>query len=170
MKKLKELLNNKQTTDILFLFTAIVYALVLCRGLLFKYVKVSELFSPDRFEYIGYNLIPFNGSGFDFRLDLILNTFMFIPFGFMLAMKSKNNLKSFILLLIPFAASLIFESLQYILHLGAADITDVIMNTTGSFIGFIVYFVIYKIFINKPDRFFTFAMFAIAIFALFLLY
>ncbi len=170
MKKLKELLNNKQTTDILFLFTAIVYALVLCRGLLFKYVKVSELFSPDRFEYIGYNLIPFNGSGFDFRLDLILNTFMFIPFGFMLAMKSKNNLKSFMLLLIPFAASLIFESLQYILHLGAADITDVIMNILGGFIGFVIYFIINKLFGNKPDKFFTFAMSAIAIFALFLLY
>ena len=170
MKKLKELLNNKQTINILFLFTTIVYALVLCRGLLFKYVKFSELFSPDRFEYIGYNLIPFNESGFDFRLDLILNTFMFVPFGFMVAMKSKNNIKSFTLLLIPFATSIIFESLQYILRLGAADITDVIMNTLGSFIGFIIYFIINKIFGNKPDKFFTFAMSAVAIFALFLLY
>ena len=170
MKKLKELLNNQQTTNILFIFTAIVYALVLCRGLLFKYIKISELFSPDRFEYIGYNLIPFNGSGFDFRLDLILNTFMFIPFGFMIAMKSKKSLRSFSLLLIPFAASIIFESLQYILHLGAADITDVIMNTSGSIIGFVIYFIINKIFSNKTDKFFTFVMSAVAIFALFLLY
>lgn len=170
MKKLKEWLTDQRTTNILFIFTAIVYALVLCRGLLFKYVKVTELFSPGRFEYIGYNLIPFNGAGFDFRFDLILNTLMFIPFGFLIAMKSKKNLKSFTLLLIPFAASVIFESLQYILHLGAADITDIIMNTSGSIFGFVTYFIINKIFGNKPDKFFTFAMTAIAIFALFLLY
>ena len=170
MKKLNSLLNNKKTINALFFFTAVVYALVLCRGLLFKYVPISELFSPDRFEYIGYNLIPFNGSGFDYRLDLILNTFMFIPFGFMIAMKSKKNLKSFILLLIPFASSIVFESLQYILHLGAADITDVITNSIGSIIGFILYFLIYKIFGNKPDIFFTYSMAVVAIIALFLLY
>ena len=170
MKKLKELLNNKQTTNLLFSFTAIVYALVLCRGLLFKYVKITELFSLDRFEHIGYNLIPFNGSGLNFRLDLILNTLMFVPFGFIISMKSKKNLKSFLLLLIPFLSSVIFESLQYIFRLGAADITDIITNTLGSIIGFIIYFLIYKIFGNKPDKFFIFVMSAVAVFALFLLY
>lgn len=170
MKKLKEILNDNRTINILFIFTSVVYALVLCRGLLFKYVRPFEIFSPERFEYIGYNLIPFNGRGFDYRLDLIINTFLFIPFGFLLSMKSKKNLKSFLLLLIPFASSLLFESLQYILRLGAADVTDIIMNTAGGFIGFMLYFLIYKIFSDKPDKLFTYAMSFVGVVALILLY
>lgn len=170
MKKLKEILNNNRTINILFIFTSVVYALVLCRGLLFKYISPFEIFSPERFEYIGYNLIPFNGRGFDYRLDLIINTFLFIPFGFLLSMKSKKNLKSFLLLLIPFASSLLFESLQYILRLGAADVTDIIMNTAGGFIGFMLYFLIYKIFSDKPDKLFTYAMSFVGVVALILLY
>lgn len=170
MKKLKSLLKDKRTITILFIFTATVYALVLCRGLLFKYVSPLEIFSPDRFEYIGYNLIPFNGRGFDYRLDLIINTFLFIPFGFMLSMKGKHNFKSFILLLVPFVSSVAFESLQYIFRLGAADITDVIMNTIGGCVGFLLYFIIRKIFGSKPDTFLTYAMASVAIIALILLY
>ena len=170
MKKLKSLLKDKRTINILFFFTSTVYALVLCRGLLFKYVRPWEVFSPDRYEYIGYNLIPFNGKGFDYRLDLIINTLMFVPFGFMLSMKSKNNLKSYLLLLIPFASSITFESLQYIFRLGAADITDVIMNTVGGCVGFLLYLIVYKLFGSKPDAFFTYAMTCIAIIALILLY
>lgn len=170
MKKLKEILNDKRIINILYIFTSVVYALVLCRGLLFKYVNITELFSTDRFEYIGYNLIPFNGRGFDYRLDLIINTLLFIPYGFLLSMKSKKNLKSFLLLLIPFASSIVFESLQYIFRLGAADVTDIIMNTIGGCIGFMLYFVIYKLFGNKPDKFFAYAMGVVGIFALILLY
>ncbi len=170
MKKLKSMLRDKQTLNLLFIFTVIVYSLVLCRGLLFKYVRPYEVFSPDRFEYIGYNLIPFNGAGLRFNLDVILNTILFVPFGFLLSMKSRKNLKSLVLLLIPFASSIVFETLQYILHLGAADITDVIMNSFGGFIGYFIYLILYKIFGNKGDNLFTYAMACVAFVSLILLY
>ena len=170
MKKLKNLLTSDKTAEMLFLFTAIVYALVLCRGLLFKYVSIFELFSPDRYEYIGYNFIPFNGSGMSYRIDLIINTLLFVPFGFLLSMKTKKTLKGLLLIFVPLCTSIIFESLQYFLHLGAADITDTIMNTTGSCAGFIAYLISFKIFGNKPDKFYTFIMSNVAVLALILLY
>ncbi len=170
MKKLKNILTDKKVSNTLFIFTCIVYALVLCRGLLFKYVSPYELFSPDRYEYIGYNLMPFNGSGISYRMDLIINTLLFTPFGFLLSMKSRKNLKSLLLMFIPLVASISFEALQYIFHLGAADITDIIMNTVGGCAGFLIYFISYKIFGNKADNFYIFAMAGVAAIALVLLY
>lgn len=170
MNKLKTLITDKKMSDILFIFTCIVYALVLFRGLLFKYVSPFEIFSPDRYEYIGYNLIPFNDSGMNYRIDMFINTALFIPFGFLLSMKSKKNIKSLLLMFLPLVASVIFESLQYILHLGAADITDTIMNSIGGCVGFLIYLISYKIFGNRADRFYIIAMSVVAITALFLLY
>lgn len=170
MKRIKSIFNDNRTQDILFLFTCIVYALVLFRGLLFKYVSIFELFSPDRYEYIGYNLIPFNGSGMSYRIDLIINSLLFVPFGFLLSMKAKKSLKGLLLIFAPIGASVIFESLQYILHLGAADITDTIMNTIGGCAGFLVYLISYKSFGTKPDKIYTFLMVIVAIAALVLLY
>ena len=170
MKRLKNILTNPKTIEILFLFTCIIYVLVLCRGLLFKYVSISELFSPDRYEYIGYNLIPFNGSGMSYRIDLIINTLIFVPFGFLIAMKSKKNFKSMLLIFVPLCASIMFESLQYILHLGAADITDIIMNTIGGCAGFSAYLISYKLFGSKPDKIYSFLMVIVAVIALILLY
>ena len=170
MKKLKNILTNSKTIKVLFIFTTVVYALVLCRGLLFKYVNPFELFSPDRYEYIGYNFIPFNGSGMSYRIDLIINSLLFVPFGFLLSMKSEKILKGTLLMFVPIGASIIFESLQYFLRLGAADITDTIMNTIGGFAGFIVYLISYKLFGTKPDKIYTFLMSIVAVVALILLY
>lgn len=170
MKKLKNILTNSKTIKVLFIFTTIVYALVLCRGLLFKYVNPLDLFSPDRYEYIGYNFIPFNGSGLSYRIDLIINTLLFVPFGFLISMKGEKTLKGILLMFVPIGASIIFESLQYFLHLGAADITDTIMNTIGSCAGFIVYLISYKLFGTKPDKIYTFLMSIVAVIALILLY
>ena len=170
MKKLINILTDKRTINMLFVFVCVVYALVLCRGLLFKYVSLIELFSPDRYEFVGYNLIPFNGSGFGFRLDMLINTLLFLPFGFLMSMKCRKNLNSLLLMLIPLSASIIFESLQYIFHLGAADITDIIMNTVGGCLGFLIYLVSFVIFDNKADKLYTYAMSVAAIVALVLLY
>lgn len=170
MKKLKNILADKELVNLLFIFICVVYALVLCRGILFKYVNFTELFSPDRYEYTGYNLIPFNGSGLDFRLDTIINTFLFVPFGFLLSMKSRKNLRSLLLMLVPTLVSIVFEYLQYIFRLGAADITDVIMNTVGGCMGFLIYLVSFIIFDEKADKLYTYAMSAVAVVALLLMY
>lgn len=119
-------MKSKNLTRVLF----VVYLLGLTWIILFKMA-----FSPADLPHIrGINLIPFaesvivNGS-----LDLgeiIDNVIAFIPFGvFAGALIGK---RSFLKKIAPvFLISLLFETLQYVLAIGASDITDLLANTLG---------------------------------------
>lgn len=165
--------NIKRIVLFLFVFTCVVYAAVLLRAILFKYVRPYELFSPDRFYTRNINLIPFSGyiSRRKMLEDVLVNLFLYAPFGFLLSMKSKGKKYSWLLLIIPVATSILFESLQYILSLGGTDITDVIMNTLGAVLGFCFYSVTAQIFKNseKLDRAYTIIMSLCAVIVLILM-
>lgn len=135
---------TKQTVlKFLFYFTWFVYTVVLLRVSLFKYASLPELLcSPDRFYTRGLNLIPFawdGARGYQFLRQILLNSLMYFPLGFLLSMKTVGKKRRPLYLLIPFGISLLMETLQYAFYLGAADITDVIMNTLGSIFGFACY-------------------------------
>lgn len=108
------------------------------------------------FSYMGgqrsINLIPYseplilNGKA-DYG-ELILNVFIFVPLGLyagILCQKwnfgKKVALFSFI--------SFLLEVSQYILRIGTFDITDIINNTLGGIIGFIIYQGIENAFKNR---------------------
>ena len=81
------------------------------------------------------NIVPFLGN--DLR-EMADNFIVFVPFGLFLSanfahitMRQK--------LIIMFTLSLAVEITQYTLAIGAADITDVITNTFGGFVGLAVY-------------------------------
>ncbi len=113
------------------------------------------------FEHLPYirsiNLIPFGESviinGKIYFGEIINNLIVFIPVGLYLGMIWKD--KKFIKKVIPILSlTLIYEMLQYIFHVGATDITDIIMNTLGGIIGILVINCLYKIFKNneKVDK------------------
>lgn len=138
----KKNLWGQSLTKVLF----IIYLIVLCWILLFKLGV--------RFSYMGtrkINLIPFsepvilNGKS-DFG-EIILNVIIFIPLGIytgMLFEKWSFAKKVFFFFLI----SLIIETLQFILAVGASDITDIITNTLGGIIGLMIFIAIEKVFNN----------------------
>ena len=163
----------KNIFSILFVLTCAVYTALLLRAILFKYVRPYELFSPDRFYTRNINLIPFSGYRSRRKLleDVLVNFFLYAPFGFLLSMKSKGRKNSYLLLVIPLVTSVIFESLQYILSLGGTDITDIIMNALGAVLGFCFYRATVQIFKNseKLDRSYTVIMSLCAIIVLFLM-
>ncbi len=108
-----------------------------------------------RFSYMAnrnFNLIPFGDSSMahgkiDFS-EMILNVVIFVPLGIyagMLFTKWAFAKKIFFFFLI----SLLFEGLQFILRVGAFDVTDIINNTLGGFIGLMLYKVFEKIFNNS---------------------
>lgn len=75
---------------------------------------------------------------------IILNILVFIPLGaYFEIIKPKSSIifKS----LLCFVVSLLFESVQYILAIGAADITDLINNTIGGLLGIIFALILKKI-------------------------
>ncbi len=102
------------------------------------------------------NLIPFwsysKFSEADYRWQIFMNVFLFIPFGCLLSWTfNKGFLKT---LLISCILSVLIESIQYLFCLGFCETDDVIHNTLGSAIGYgywgIIKWIGIKIRKNKP--------------------
>lgn len=71
-------------------------------------------------------------------LEMILNAIVFVPFGlYSGALFKEWNFRKHVVVFLAF--SFICEVLQYILGVGAADITDMINNTLGGIAGLLVY-------------------------------
>ena len=100
------------------------------------------------------NLIPFSElfsskPRIDY-LEMILNALVFVPFGLYSGVLFKEwNFRKHILVFLAF--SFICEVLQYILGVGAADVTDMINNTIGGIAGLMIYKGIERAF-GDPDR------------------
>lgn len=75
------------------------------------------------------NFIPFKEN--ELR-EILINIFLFIPYGMYLREFTKKKSLTVGMIILT---SFIFELLQYILHIGISDITDIMMNTLGGIIG-----------------------------------
>jgi len=118
----------------------IIYLLVLTWILLFK-LGVNFTYMNAR----SVNLVPFHGS-LDLP-ELILNLVIFVPLGIYVGVlfEGWTLVKKFSFF---FLVSLVIEVVQFVLAIGAFDITDIIMNTVGGIIGFIIVSIIGRIFSN----------------------
>jgi len=130
----------KKTIKIFFIF----YIIILSYLLFFRGVNYNET------TYITYNLIPFatikryiymlqTGNALHFIINVVGNVIVFIPFGLFiprLFVKSNKLLYMFIIsLIIP----IIIESIQFLLGVGILDIDDLILNSIGIMIGYIIF-------------------------------
>ncbi len=93
------------------------------------------------FEYITWqptiNLIPFNDFSVRNIVGMILNIVMFVPFGFFLPVYFERYKKWYHTLAAGIITSLLIEIIQ-LYTFRATDIDDLLMNTFGTIIGFIV--------------------------------
>lgn len=71
--------------------------------------------------------------------NVLGNVLLFIPLGFGIPLLFKNHNKLGKITFYGFAASLSIESLQYLTRTNFTDIDDVIFNTFGAILGFIIY-------------------------------
>lgn len=153
--------DRHRVQNAIFAVTCVVYTVLLLQALFFKLVSPGELFDIGG-RARAFNFIPFGGSEYLYAIkkDVIINTMLFAPLGFLLAMRSKGKRRRPLLLIAAFAISVCTESLQYLLALGVADITDVISNTVGAALGFALYDITSKIFKGsaKLDSFYYCAM------------
>lgn len=69
----------------------------------------------------------------------------FIPFGFLMPMllRNKSVLKVAVL---GFVFSFVIEILQFVFRKGVAELDDLILNTLGAFIGYVLYMLLSKYF------------------------
>ena len=138
--------NNKlnRLTYVLFAvyMIALLWILLFKLGVHFSYMGISR----------SINLIPFSGhlnqnGKLDFG-EIIMNVLIFVPLGMYAGILFKRWILGKNLFLF-FIISLIIEGFQFILALGAFDITDLINNTLGGTIGLMILTGIEKAFRNS---------------------
>lgn len=109
-----------------------------------------------------YNLIPFAeierfwnmryAYGWHITLvNLLGNVVCFLPFGFLIPTLSKNNvLNNFLsVTMLAMAFSMLIETTQLITKVGAFDVDDIILNTFGGLLGYIIFKMAKGMVINK---------------------
>lgn len=97
------------------------------------------------------NLVPFVGMykilfySVDITVpirNLGFNILLFVPFGFFLTLKTSSFQKklNLFVILTGFLFSLFIETVQFAIPMGrSSDIDDVILNTIGTFLGFMIW-------------------------------
>lgn len=118
------------TTGLLAAYTFLVYERVLSS---FRYYGIAKAIHPIPFEtlYSLYKIVAF-----------ILNIILLVPMGFLLPIvvyqMRKVEMRWWHMALVAFIISLSIEATQYILSIGEAETDDVISNTLGAVIGYLL--------------------------------
>lgn len=127
------------------------YLVVLIRIVLFKQVALYNLFAAIGSMERTISIIPFkslldminNNISVTRILENILgNIAIFIPFGLLLPIVQKDKSKKIILY--GLITSVLIEIIQYVFALGSSDIDDLMLNTLGTVIGYLLYKIIHK--------------------------
>ena len=85
---------------------------------------------------VNLNLIPFAGMAADLK-NSILNILLFVPLGFFLPVLWQRFRKGILSIAFGFGLSLNIELLQ-MLTFRATDVNDIITNTVGTLVGFLL--------------------------------
>lgn len=126
-------------------FCFVIYLIVMVYFLFF-----SEQMGRIPSDTYHYNLKPFaeierylgNTSRigyFNVILNLAGNVICFMPLGFVLPIITNRNWGIFRITLMTFLASLFVEGLQLVSKLGSCDVDDMILNTLGGILGYILF-------------------------------
>ena len=139
--------RQRNLTKILF----IIYIVILVWILLFKMsFSINEIYKSR-----SINLIPFRASVIvNGKIDIseiINNIVVFIPVGIYVCML-KKDCSIFKKISVGFFISLGIEVLQFILAIGATDITDLIGNTLGGILGIGVFYLFSKVLKNRTNN------------------
>lgn len=122
---------------IFYLYNAVSVASI---GTIWDIGKFGDIIRPEEI-----SLIPFQSSGY---LTYILNIIMFMPLGFLLPLLWKKYRKIPALVCTGLGFSLMIELSQLLNH-RVTDIDDLLMNTLGALIGFIIWKLLSKMLPGK---------------------
>lgn len=87
-----------------------------------------------------------------FLLNIVGNVVGFMPFGFFLPVISRRSRHWYNTLLLSFSFSLCIEVTQLVFKVGSFDVDDMVLNTLGGLLGFILYKIVQKIRIRRRLR------------------
>lgn len=101
----------------------------------------TELIEPILEPFWNYTHIFIN-KDYDALYEILYNIVLYMPIGVLLSW--LNKLKLSYILLTGFVISFIIECLQFILHRGFFETDDIIHNTIGTLLGYLIFFTIKK--------------------------
>ena len=96
-----------------------------------------------------YSLAPFSAASFDIE-GYLLNIVLFLPLGFLLPLIWPENDRFVRVLLFGAALSLVIE-LSQLLNIRSTDIDDLLLNTLGALLGFLL-FRLYRRVFRRGDK------------------
>lgn len=147
--------GHELLVNIFAIYIIMLYALTAFRGIYFPWQISISLPRPET----ALNLIPFEQtiklihgiSKIDFFYNLFGNIVWFVPFGIFFPMIHKRRIGMIKTVTSGFCLSLSIEIVQYFLGTGIADIDDLIFNTIGALIGYLIYAFFALIFGHKKS-------------------
>lgn len=74
-----------------------------------------------------------------FLLNVVGNIVVFIPFGYFLPIMTIRCQKGLFITILTFTTSLVVEVTQLIFKVGSFDVDDILLNTVGGILGYIIY-------------------------------
>ncbi len=143
------------------------YLVFLLKIVLFKYkglgVFLRQLGTGEWKGFRSYNSVPFRSILESIKMifhgqfsrglaNMAGNIFLFVPLGYFLPLLEKRYRKWETVLLTGFLISLLLEAGQYFLYLGSADIDDVLLNLSGTALGFLFFNIIKLLTYRKEIR------------------
>ena len=144
LKKIEKLSHQRKEKILIGLY--ILFVMYLC-------LMIWEVFIGPYRSYSGarrYNLYPFktimefllNANKYNFQvifINLIANIITFIPLGFFISLLFRRYLKLINTVLSCVFIIICIEIGQFVLNVGVLDVDDVILNTVGCVLGFMIY-------------------------------
>ena len=129
--------RKRELAVIRVLFT--IYCLLIIWIILFKLADspadIPALVRPRSINWIPFYYENFSGTRFH-RTEVLNNLAVFIPFGLYLKMLGAKTGRA---VLVGLLFSFTLEFFQFVFQLGSSDVTDLITNTLGTFVGVCLY-------------------------------
>lgn len=157
---------SKVTSKRFFKFLFAVYIVVVIKVIIFKYPFAQLRAIADTWqkgvilEGLGTaNFVPFHTIkmyiDYAYKLNsvenLAGNIFVFVPFGFLFPMVSRDGEKFSVMFANAFTFVLGIETFQLFSAFGAFDVDDILLNCLGAALGFGIYKIMDRIKRRKPQ-------------------
>lgn len=81
-----------------------------------------------------------------FVVNIFGNIFAFSPFGFFLPLLNKSYRKFYIVAFLSVFFSAIIETSQLLLKVGVFDVDDILMNSVGGILGYLIFLAVYSVY------------------------
>lgn len=87
-----------------------------------------------------------------FIVNIFGNVIAFMPYGFLLPILKRTYRKFFTIAILSLLFSLVIESAQLLLKVGVFDVDDILMNSLGGILGYLMFLIVHTIYKRMEGR------------------